>query len=308
LGPFADYLSLTTPIESTDAVVSDIMPVLDAAGGSVEFGDEFSSTIRVGPTGTVVLKRRHGVFCVSASGDALGTLRTSSLFGEYLAALSPHPHRVTRLDATLDVVADAPVLIRSLWRLASAGRIALSHKRVPGVNCSKFISPGAIDGRDTGSIYIGSKTAEIRAAVYDKRNKLFVDTGSDVGPLTRYEMRYKSGVGCTLADAWDPTGVFWHYAAPGLLVRPDGVQPWVPHAEGFEMSERQTFTAAELMDRKLDGSSDVRRLLELAEQVGPLGLDLLCQRLRRMAAQGASSTQGRPRGAEAVFGRPTPLQ
>lgn len=308
MGPFADYLSLTSPVEYTDSLIGDVMPVLDAAGGAVEFGDEFSSTVRLGATGTVVFKRRHGVLCVSASGDALGALRSSSLYGEYLAALSPHPHRVTRLDATLDVVADAPLLIRSLWRSASAGRIALSHKRVPGVNCSKFISPGAIDGRDTGSIYIGSSTAEVRACVYDKRNQVFLRTAEDIGPLTRYEMRYRSGVGCCLADAWDPTGVFWRYAAPGLLVAPEGVQPWVPRAEGFEMSERQTFTAAELMDRKLDASPDVRRLLELAEQVGPLGVDLLCQRLRRMAAQGASSAHGRPQGAEAVFGRPTPLQ
>ena len=125
MAPFADYLSLTTPAECSDSVIGDVMPVLDAAGGGVEFGDEFSSTVRIGLTGTVKLSRRFGVLIVSASGDALGALRKAGLFGEYLAALSPHPHRITRLDATLDVVADAPVLIRSLWRTASAGRIAL---------------------------------------------------------------------------------------------------------------------------------------------------------------------------------------
>lgn len=304
--PHADFLGLTTSPESMDAIVGEVLPVLDAAGGSVENIDEFKTLVRIAD-GTVLLQKRFGVFCVSASGHALARFREVGLFGEYLAALSAVPHRVTRLDAALDLVADAPHVIRSTWKRASSGRIALTHKRVPGSNCSKHVTRG-LDGRETGTVYVGTPMAEVRGVVYDKRQEIFVRTGEDVGPLLRIEMRLKSGVGITLADAHSPGPVFWHYAAPGLIDRPEGVQSWSPHAEGFEMPERQVFTAAQLMDRKLEGSADVRRLLELAGEMGPLGVDFLCQKLRKMAAWGDAAPQGRPEGAEAALRRLTPLQ
>lgn len=306
MNPHADFLSLTTAPESAGHVVNELLPVLDAAGGSVELQDESRTLVKV-DAGTVLLQKRFGVFCVSASGDALRRFREAELFGEYLAALSVVPHRITRLDSALDVVADAPVVIRSMWRRAAAGRIALSRKRVPGSNCSKHISPG-IDGRETGTVYVGTPQAEVRAVVYDKRQEIFVRTGVDVGPRLRFEIRCKSGVGVSLRDAHAPASVFWHYAAPGLMDRPEGVQAWAPSAEGFEMPDRATFTAAELMERKLEGSADIRRLLELADQVGPLGVDLLCQRLRKLASRSAAPP-GRPgEGAEAALRRLTPLQ
>jgi hypothetical protein len=283
-----------------------LLPVLDAAGGGREDLDECKTLVRVS-TGTVLLQKRFGVFCVSASGDALAKFRQAGLFGEYLAALSSVPHRVTRLDAAFDVVADAPNVIRSTWKRASLGRIALSRKRVPGENCSKHIARG-IDGRETGTVYIGKPSAEVRGVQYDKRHEVWCRTGEDVGRLLRTEMRFKSGCGVTLADAHSPGPVFWHYAAPGLIDRPEGVQAWVPRAEGFEMPERMTFTANQLMERKLEGSADIRRLLELAEEMGPLGVDFLCQKLRRMAAWGEASPQGRPEGVEGLLARPTPLQ
>ena len=306
MGPVADFLSLTTSPESGEGLAREVLPVLDAAGGGVEVFDEFRTLVRVA-TGTVLLQKRFGVFIVSATGDALGRLRHAGLFGEYLAALSTVPHRVTRLDSAFDVVADAPLVVRSTWRRAAAGRIALSRKRVPGANCSKHISQG-LDGRETGTVYIGTAQAEVRAVVYDKRQEIFVRTGEDVGPRLRFEIRCKSGVGCTLADAHSPAPVFWHYASPGLIDRPEGVQPWVPRAEGFEMPDRLTFTAAQLMDRKLEGSADVRRLLELAGEMGPFGVDWLCQKLRKMAAAGDAGALGRSESAEAGFGRLTPLQ
>ena len=302
----ADYLSLTTPPDVADRLRADLAPVLDAAGGSVEQHDEFRTLVRV-HSGAVLLQKKFGVFIVSASGDALGRFRDAGLFGEYLAALSAVPHRVTRLDSALDVVADAPLVVRSTWRKAVAGRIALSRKRVPGSNCSKHISRG-LDGRETGTVYVGTPQAEVRAVVYDKRWEIFKRTGQDVGPRLRFEIRCKSGCGVSLRDAHSPSSVFWHYAAPGLIDRPEGVQAWVPHAEGFEMPERATFTAAELMQRKLENSPDIQRLLELAHDAGPFGLDLLIQKLRVLAASADPCAPGRPQGAEAVLGRLTPLQ
>lgn len=302
--PFADFLSLTTSPESAPDVVAGVLPVLEAAGGHYEANDEHRAILRVAD-GTVLLQKRFGVFQCSASGDAIRALRSTSLWGEYLAAFVAIPHRVTRLDSTLELDVDAPNVIRSVWRQASRGRIALTHKRVPAANCSKHIAVG-LDGRETGTVYVGTPQAEVRAVVYDKRQEIFVRTGADVGPRLRYEIRCKSGIGACLADAHSPTALFWHYAAPGLIDRPEGVQAWKPHGEGFEMPERVEFTPYQLMDRKLEASPDVRRLLELAESMGPLGIDFLCQKLRRMAAWSGDAPQGRPEGAEAVLGRPTP--
>lgn len=303
--PFADYLSLTTPIEHKEPVRADLEPVLDAAGGHVGMSDERCTIYRL-DAGTVKLQSwGSSVLMVSASGSAIAQLRRSGVYGEYLAALAPYPHRVSRLDSALDLVADSPRVIRAVWLRASKGRVALSRKRVPGSNCSKHIAPG-IDGRETGTVYIGAPTAKVRAVVYDKRQEIFARTGDDVGARLRFEIRVKAEIGATLADASDPARLFWHYASPDLLEAPPGVQPWASHAEGFSMPERQTFTAAQLMDRKLESSADVRRLLELADQMGPLGVDWLCQKLRKLARRPVEGAPGRLSGAEAALGRLPP--
>lgn len=302
--PFTDYLSLTTPLEHAELVCAELQPVLDAAGGHVGGTDERGTVYRVA-AGTIKLQSwGSSVLMVSASGSAITQLRRAGLYGEYLAALSPFPHRVSRLDAALDFADDASPLIRWLWRRAANGGIALSRKSVPGSNCSKHIAPG-IDGRETGTVYVGAPSAKVRAVIYDKRQEVYARTGEDVGPRLRYEIRVKGELGPTLADAFDPARLFWHYAAPDLLQAPIGVQPWVSHAQGFAMPERVSFTASQLLDRKLESSADVRRLLELAGQMGLLGVDFLCQKLRKLARSQTETPPGRPEGAEAALGRLT---
>jgi hypothetical protein len=105
--------------------------------------------------------------------------------------------------------------------------------------------------------------------------------------------------------------LFWHYAGRSLLPRPDGVQAWAPHAEGFALPDRPEFTPAQLLDRKLDNSPDVDRLLDLAAACGPYGFDLLAKRLRRrfeakLYGDGTDADSEAPQGPRPLGGRPSP--
>jgi len=148
-------------------------------------------------------------------------------------------------------------------------------------------------GELTGTVYLAKPTAEVRPKVYDKRQQMLAQHDVDIGPCVRYELRTRSRVGMTLRDAHSPTSLFYHYMAPALLTAPSYVQPWAPQSEGFTLPPKTDFTAFELMVRKLDSSPDVQRLLALALECGPHGIELLCQRLHRMAADASESSGGR---------------
>ncbi len=65
---------------------------------------------------------------------------------------------------------------------------------------------------------------------------------------------------------------------------------------GFDLPRRVPLLPAERMATLLDSSADVRRLLELADQCGPHGRELLCSRLMAMTTDQESF---RVRGAAA---------
>jgi len=297
--PFCDWLSASSPLESTVAYLDALQPVLDAGGFSYEDidpDDKRPRLYRCASGGSVRLFPRHGVVVVSASGQAASHLRNQGLWGEYLLALSSRPHRVTTLHATVEVATDAVPLIGRLVRRAHAGKICFCRKAVAPSSVTQILSPG-IDGRVTGTLYLGSSQADVRGVVYDKRQERIAKGCADPGPLLRYEMRLKSGCGVTLRDAYDPTAVFFHYASPTLFARPRSVQDWISHAEGFTLPDRTTFTPVELMVRKLESSPDVARLVELAVESGPYGDDVLLGRLRDLLQFARTGTNDRMRRA-----------
>jgi hypothetical protein len=257
--------------------------VLDAAGFScISEGPGVGVRLYQCETlGTVRFFPRHQVLVLSASGQACAQLRSCGLWGEYLASISAVCHRVTTLHATLEIDADAPPVLAEVLSRAHQGAISISRKAVPPSHVQQIFSPG-LDGRVTGTVYLGGPNADVRAVVYDKREERWRKTERDVGPLLRYEMRLKSGCRVTLRDAFAPVEVFYHYASPALVARPEGVPDWSPKAEGYMLPKRQEFTPWQLIDRKLEFSPDVRRLVELARECGPHGVDLLCSRIKRM--------------------------
>lgn len=293
--PFCDWLSTSFARDDCDALVSQLVPVIDAAGGYLDSQTQGTSLYRL-DDGTIRAAPTHGVFSVSASGIALSRLRSRGVFGDYLAALGGFPHRVTGVHATLELPQDAAPVVAAVAAKGRAGLIALSRKSVPAEHVMTHLGLDAL-GVLTGTVYIGSPKAEVRAAVYDKRHERMSKGYPDPGPLLRYELRCRSKLGATLRDAYDPESLFFHFAAPDLLPVAQGVHPWSPHGEGFALEKRQVFTPAELMKRRLEASGDVKRLLELAEEAGPNGFDYLVSQLRQLAgrrAPGQSQTAARP--------------
>lgn len=283
--PFCDYLNVSFPQDVGLATFAQLGDVLDAALFD-RVRDASGTFLYRSGSGTVKCTRRGHVAIVGSSGTALRTLRDSNLYGDFLGTLALGSHRVTRLDCTVDIPVDAAPIVEALMRKGRCGRVALSRKAVAIEDVYTHLG---LDRRGvlTGSVYFGAHTAEVRGLVYDKRHQLECKMGADIGPCTRYEIRVSGKFGPTLHDAYAPARLFWHFASPDLLRGPDGVQPWVSHSEGFVMPPSHELTPAQLMQRKLESSPDVARLLALAKQIGPYGMDLLCQRLRRLADSSA---------------------
>lgn len=280
-GVFCDYLGVTVANDDWPGVRMAIEPALDAIGARVELDGDRGTLWRAGD-GTVKAQRYGPVTSIGASGAVLAGLRAVKAFGAYLAGLGSVNHRVTRLDAAYDVkLPTAPIIASIVEKAHSLEGLALTRKRVLSKHVTRLVTRGA-DGADTGTCYVGSRSAEVRACVYDKRQERLDRGLIDVGPLTRYELRVKSGVGATLRDAHDPTELFWHFMAPGVLGRPAGVADWEPRGEGFEVDWPDQPTAAARLVKRVGASADVQALLRLADQAGPYGFELLVGELRKL--------------------------
>lgn len=277
-----DFLSVTVPRERWSEVREGIVGPLDAVGASVDYDEgEDGALWRVGD-GTVKAKRYGPVVSLGASGAVLAGLRALGAFGAYLSAIGAVPHKVTRLDAAHDVSEDTPpVLDRLVAKAASDAGLSLTRKRVLSRHVTRLVARRE-DGQDTGTCYIGSRNAEVRAAIYDKREERLGRGLADVGPLTRYELRLKSGVGATLHDAMDPEALFWHYMSPGVLDRPEGVREWVSNAEGFAVEWGDKPLPAALLVRRVQASADIADVVARARGLGPRGFDFLVGELRKL--------------------------
>lgn len=297
--PFCDWLSTSHPLDARKDVIASLRDALDVSGFSQRApGTDAAMTMfDTADGGLVRIGKLHDVAVVSASGAALRALRAGNVFADYLHALGSGPHRVTTLHATMDVYGDAATVVADAYARGHAGQIALSRKAVRPADVTCHLSRRP-DGRDSGTVYIGGSRDQVRAAIYDKQLERLGRNAPDPGPVVRYEMRIKGRLGATLRDAWDPTGIFYHVASPGILPRPNEVLDWQPAAEGFTLPTRtEVFTPWQLIERKLDNSPDVDRMLDLCVEAGPHGIDLLCSKLRQRLAQRALAP-GQPRAAE----------
>lgn len=305
--PFADFFNASFPSDSFDAFCVELHDVLGAVGAHESFPGLFR-IIHGNDEGTVKLYRRGTVGCASFSGLALAALRAAGVFADMLNVVGSSPHRVTTLHATLDVAEHAPLVISRLYRRARKGTFTLSQKAIPPRNVQRVWGPGWPKGVDTGTLYLGKRTSDVWAKVYDKRSQMAAllqkDYGynseliswNDPGPLTRYEIALGRHVGCTLRDVADPTAVFWHFARQDLLPCPDGVPAWSPMAEGFELPARSEVLPAQQLKLLLESSGDVSRLLQLASRCGPKGFDYLVSKLRQKADSAARVIGGQANG------------
>lgn len=272
-GVFCDHLTFSTPVDEWDSFRGDVGPVFDLIGAQVEFDTDRMTQWRAG-NGTCRASRVGLVMVVSATGAFLASLRCAKVFRDYLSTISTRPHRVTRLDASLDQAHDTPPVLADLVRkVASPEGLHVTRKRIQADACTRYVTQRA-DGADTGSVYLGPVNADVRPVVYDKRKERMDKGLSDVGPLTRYECRVRSGVGPSLYDADQPAGIFWNFMK-GVLPAPLDAPAWSPYAEGFAIVRSPPPSPAQRLLRRLDASEDLRDMLRLAIQVGPSGLALL---------------------------------
>lgn len=293
----ADYATVTVPVGAG--------PDLRDALTDVCLRTEESQTdplgVRVGRFGLLRFQEQHGVMIASASGFMLAALRAANLLHEYCSAIDwCGPHRVTQIHAAKDVETDAPAELQRLYGLLRIAGIKLTRKRIQPRQVKSIFSPGE-DGRDTGSIMCGHRARhETTMCIYDRANDARDKGKPDPGPLLRYELR--TGVdGLTLRDIVVPAPLFYHFAA-ALFPRPDDVPPWQPHGEGFVM-HREAVEDQVKLRRLVERSTDLGRMIDLAESLPGEGLDVLLHLVRRRAkvrhntrafggASGARSAEG----------------
>jgi len=183
--------------------------------------------------------------------------------------------------------ATPPVLARLLEKAESEDGLRAGRKRIAVQAIDRYLKRQA-DGSDTGTIYCGSKSAEIRPVVYDKRAERLSRGQPDLGfDLTRYECRTRN-VGATLWDACDPTALFWHYMGSDFLPRPPEVPEWAPHGVGYTLERPSPPLPAARLLRAVEGSPEFAALVKMAGTF-PGGVDFLCGLVRRMDHGGSVS-------------------
>lgn len=241
--------------------------------------------------GKVKLDRKPSHTRVSASGAALAHLRHAGevVWFEYLSLLGSRPHRVTRLDAALDVLCSEPAdVVHRLKRRYLSG-CRLGRKALPTTTIFECRN----DGRESGTWYAGRLTrARCTARVYDKSWERLKVAGVVMPPTVRYEVTVRRDYGATLRDAAQPRRLFWHVASPALLRAPAGVEPWESGWGGAWEFDMVELLPAEVLRRKVETSSEIGALADLADQMGPHGRVLLArQLLQRLGvhAQGSLS-------------------
>lgn len=280
--PFCDYLGLTFPrVEVGDAPPSIVETVL-LLFAQLGCGLISEGVYELGAySGKVYSKRRGLVWMFSVSGAAMRSIREAGLLTELAMLIHDVPHRVTRLDASCDYGIDAPPFLAGLHRRLRKGSLVMGKKVVRDSDMTAYICKNE-QGRRTGTIYLGSPKAEIRACIYDKQFERVSKGFPDPGELLRIEIRLRSQVGCTVFDAVDPERLYYHYAAPDLCELPESVRPWVADGQGFEVLPVQSHLTPYARIKSLIGESAViEHMLKLARQDGAGGLQGVFTLLKR---------------------------
>lgn len=275
---FADRVQVTTDRLDWRALRDLLLPVLDAAGAAPVIDDPASeSGLWESSNGGKLKVQRYGqAVAIGASGRMLVQLRAAGMFLEYLASLGSFAHKVTHLDATMDVPVDAAKPLRAMYRRATAGKVSLSRKAVAPRNVTRLMSP-RLDGVESGTVYVGGRHADVRLCMYDKQHER--QSRGDLGaePCLRYELRLKGGL-VTLRDVAEPAPVFWHHMGR-VLPCPPSVPAWEP-SDGSWVPERAVVDLQARLRARVTSSLDLAALVRLSRSEGLGGLDELFREIR----------------------------
>lgn len=234
-----------------------------------------------GHRGVVLVSHKSRYARISASGGISSFLRDLHLWDEYLFILGTSPHKVTRLDAAMDVPTDGADALQVYQERYPSGSLALSRKSLK----IDYITAVRPDGRYTGTMSVGYGTAaRYKAKVYDKAWEALSKRGEHLPPTTRFEVIACKDSGATLRDASLPDALFWHIASPALLQRPTDAPEWVPNMSCVYPSPKRTFDPAETLRRRIEHSAELEAFAMLADSMGGAGRDYLLHLIQKRLA------------------------
>lgn len=277
---FADRFQMTIDRMGYRDLRDQFLPILHSIGAAPDFDkpSEECGLWRLASGGTFSTKRYGPVAAIGASGQFLAALRAAAMLGEMLATLGNEPHKVTVLDATMDVPVDAPPVVTEFYRRAVNPEqgFRLTRKRVLSTQVTKVFGQRS-DGRESGTVYLGSRQADARLKVYDKQHERFFH-GVQAGPGVRYELTIKGGQ-VTLRDVYEPAGVFWAHMQH-VLPRPASAPNWELGATGYSLPRRPVLDPLDRLRARIASSADLADLLALVDTL-PGGRSLLLPEFAR---------------------------
>lgn len=249
--------------------------------------------------GTVRIKHSKRFAKISISGSSCAHLRAAGHWLEALSILASSPHKVSRLDAALDVPMDAAPFMDSLDALYPDGFVKLSRK---AQSVTRFVSTRS-DGVRSGTWYVGHKDdARQSLRVYDKSLQMLTEHREVIPTTTRVEVTARKDRGATLRDAEQPTALFWDIASPAVFKHaPEGTPVWQPNQDTHWLSAPPSFVPAEVLKRRIERSAELDAFLTLADTIGPHGVHylerLLLDRLRNRSTTPATDDDGQDASA-----------
>lgn len=279
---FCDWLDVTfSPNDAPYPAVNRIL--LDA--GFVVHSSDRSTFVYEHPNsrGVVLLGPYRQSVRVSISGTVCALLRALGVWESLLWELSTSPHRVTRLDAALDLPMDGADLVARMRERHPSGLVNLSRK---SVKTSVLLAVRPSDGRETGTWYAGRYSrSRFTARVYDKAWEALEKRGELLPPTARIEVTASGGdSGATLRDAALPAALFWRIASPAILQAPEGAPVWTPDKTLGWTAPQRDFDPAGLLRRRVESFAMLDALTMVADELGPQGraylLNLLEKRVK----------------------------
>lgn len=232
---FCDWLDIT--FSANDENISTFVDHFLEYGFQIEHIDPektavlFCGLLRNNVTvskGVLKITISRGVLRVSLSGVCLEYIRYCGRELVMVDFFMSRPHHITRLDAAIDFDVIGYQRIKEL-KTKHPENCALSSR---ALRTKRIVSRG-LDGRDTGTFYVGHMSkAGVTARCYDKRHQIWETSGIDIGfNVFRYEVVAKfkrDRDGASLSDYLKPENLFYHYASPSLLRKPKTVLAWEP--------------------------------------------------------------------------------
>lgn len=276
---FCDWLDVT--FGPSDAPYPELNRLLLHLGFEVlDTGDRSKMVYLPGENrgGRLELRQTARFDRVSISGAVCARLRELDAWAEVLSILSDQPHKVTRLDAAMDLAMDGADLVARM-RERYPETVNLGRK---ALRTTVMLKARLSDGRQTGTWYAGHRSAaRLTARVYDKAFEVLERTGEEIPPRARIEVTARKDYGATLRDALEPAAIFWEAAAPAILPVPEVVPMRGDPVDTSWRVPPKAVEPAQLLARRVENLAELDRLLTVADEMGPGGRAYLLQLLRK---------------------------